>query len=348
MDYTNCNIETVAVHQVGNKTNEEPLLLSTSLLDISNQRLREILLQYFLPPFSSEEYFSFTFTNEDFTLNPLYTYCSQIFDSEKSFHRNSINIAKHLYETSVHPQIKSGDLFIVLFSALAIGDEPLEAIGIFKAETYQPFLKLFSANKNFSLTYDDGINIEMLDKGCLIFNTDRESGYKLCIVDNSNKGQDALFWKSNFLMARPFNDGYNFTKNFLSATKDFITKRLPSDFEVERTDQINYLNKSVNYFRENETFKIKEFEKNVFEDPAIIKSFRKFGSSYLDQNNIDIADSFEISTQALKKQERVFKSVLKLDKNFHVYIHGRTDLLEKGYDNKKGKHYYKIYFDEEK
>jgi hypothetical protein len=348
MDYTNCNIEKVAAHQVGNKVNDELLLLSDSVLDISDDRLRELLVKYFLPPFSVEEFFSFSFSNEDFTLNPLYTYCSQIFDSEKLFHKTSINIAKHLYEVSIHPQIKSGDLFIVLFSGISVNNRTHKAIGIFKSEANQQFLKLRLSNRQFSLNYDDGINIEKLDKGCLIFDMDKEQGYKLCVVDNLNKGQDAQFWKNNFLMVRQFNDSYNFTKNFLTAAKDFIVNRLPSEFEVERTEQIDYLNKSVNYFKEKETFSIKDFEKDVFEDNNIIKSFRKFGSSYLDQNNIDIADTFEISPAAVKKQERIFKSVVKLDKNFHLYIHGNTDLLEKGYDARKGKHYYKIYFDEER
>ena len=52
-------------------------------------------------------------------------------------------------------------------------------------------------------------------------------------------------------------------------------------------------------------------------------------------------------TQAVKKQARVFKSVIKLDKNFHIYVHGNRELIEKGYDGAMGKHYYKIYFDVE-
>jgi hypothetical protein len=348
MDHTNSNIEQVSVHQVGNKANQEPLKLSKSPLDISDDKLRELLTRYFLPPFSSREYHSFTFTNGDFKLNPIYVYTNAIFDDPKSFQDNSINIAKHLYEVSTHPQIKPGDLFIVFFSGIVIDGRSVDAIGIFKSETYHAFLKLSSDKSTFTLNYDDGINIEKLDKGCLIFNLEQDSGYKLCIVDKTSKGPDAAFWTDNFLMVRQVSDNFHFTKNLLSAAKDFITNRLPSEFEVQRTDQIDYLQKSVSYFKDNETFNIKDFEEKVFEDSNIISSFRKFGSAYLDQNDIEIADTFDISPQAVKKQERIFKSVLKLDKNFHVYIHGNTDLIEKGYDSRKGKSFYKIYFDEEK
>ena len=49
---------------------------------------------------------------------------------------------------------------------------------------------------------------------------------------------------------------------------------------------------------------------------------------------------------AVKKQARVFKSVLKLDKNFHIYIHGNRDLIEQGTDE-RGRKYYNIYYEEE-
>jgi hypothetical protein len=57
-------------------------------------------------------------------------------------------------------------------------------------------------------------------------------------------------------------------------------------------------------------------------------------------------ESFDISPQAVKKQARIFKSVLKLDKNFHIYIHGDRELIEQGVE-KDGRKFYKIYFTEE-
>jgi len=60
-----------------------------------------------------------------------------------------------------------------------------------------------------------------------------------------------------------------------------------------------------------------------------------------------IDQSFDISRAAVKKQSRVFKSVLKLDKNFHIYIHGNKELIEKGFDDDKSMNYYKVYFKEE-
>ena len=53
-----------------------------------------------------------------------------------------------------------------------------------------------------------------------------------------------------------------------------------------------------------------------------------------------------LATEAdpLKKEMKVLKSVIKLDKNFHIYVHGRRDLIERGFDEGKGKKYYKVFF----
>ncbi len=100
------------------------------------------------------EFYSFTFSNEDFTLNPIYNYALAIFESTKKFQEKTTDIAKHLYDMSIHPQIKSGDLFIAYFSKVCIDDEVTDAIGIFKSENRQAFLKLNQAENEFALHYD--------------------------------------------------------------------------------------------------------------------------------------------------------------------------------------------------
>ncbi|MDD4603814.1 MAG: nucleoid-associated protein [Bacteroidales bacterium] len=346
IDYTNSNIEAVAVHSIGNKTNGEELRLSKSLLNTSDLKVRELLLKFFLSPFSDPEFYSFSFTNDDFTLNPLFNFTSQIFNTAKSLYENSVNVAKHLYELSIHPQIKSGDLFIAYLSDIKFEDRSIDAIGIFKSENRQSFLKLDSSQEDFIIQYDDGINIDKLDKGCLILNTDQDSGYKICIVDKSNKSVEAQYWKDTFLQLKSCCDDYHHTKEFMNITKNFVTKQISEEFELSKADKIDFLNRSVGYFKNHENFDKKEFEEEVFQDTEIIKSFSNFDSAYRKTNDIELADSFEISPKAVKKQERVFKSVLKLDKNFHIYIHGDRQLIEQGVEQ-DGRKYYKIYYKDE-
>jgi len=66
IDYTNSTLEAAAVHSVGNKTNDQELILSKSLLDISSEKIRALLFRYFLSPFTNPEFYTFTFSNEDY------------------------------------------------------------------------------------------------------------------------------------------------------------------------------------------------------------------------------------------------------------------------------------------
>lgn len=346
IDYSNCIINTVSVHRIGNKTNGDDLKLSKSPIDTSDELLTDLLMRFFLFPMTSNELFNFTFTNDDFTLNPIYTYATQLFDNPKTFHKQTVNIGKHLYEVSNHPQIKAGDLFITHFTDVSVDGVGMDAIGIFKSENKQSFLKLDARGEEFSLDFEDGINIEKLDKGCLIFNTDRENGLKICIVDKSNKSSEAQFWKDIFLMLRPCVNEYHYTKQFMDITKNYVTQKFTEEFEVTKADQIDVLNRSMNYFKTHDTFDKQEFEEEVLQDKGVIKSFRNFDDNFREAHSIELEDSFEISTPAVKKQARLFKSVLKLDKNFHIYIHGDKELIEQGVDS-DGRKFYKIYYKEE-
>lgn len=341
-----CQIKKVIVHRVGNSTNGEPINCSKSLQEIDSEELQQTLLRFFLQPFTNPEYFSFTFSNDDFTLNPLFNFCGEIFDKQSLFIKNSTHIAKHLYNVSTHPNIKSGDLFIVYFSGIEMDGEDVEAIGIFKSENRYPFLKVEQINEEIIFNSDEGINIDKLDKGCLIFNKNVETGFKVCMIDRSGKSADAQFWKEEFLHLRPMNDNYHLTKQFLDVTRTFVTNQIAEEFDVSKADKIDLLNRSVAYFKKNEAFDKNEFEKEVFQDAGVIKAFRNFNEQYAEDHEFDISEQFDISQQAVKKQARVFKSVLKLDKNFHIYIHGNRELIEHGTE-KDGRKFYKIYYKEE-
>ncbi len=343
LDYTNCYTNQIIVHQVGNKSNEEDLLLSETLLEDLSDTLKELLMQYFLKPFAEPEFFSFF--GEDLTSNQVYNFATKIFEHPTSFQINSVYLARHLYDLSTHPKIKSGDLFVVHFSDVVIEDELVDVLGIFKSENRHPFLKLDVESGVFSLNYDDGISIDKLDKACLIFNKEKELGYRVCMVDKANKSE-AQFWKDDFLKLKPCSDDYHYTKDFLSLTKNYVTKQLAEDFDVTKADKIDLLNRTVDYFKTHEHFDKSEFETEVFQTDEMIESFQHFDESYRENHEVQSADNFDISVQAVKKEARGFKSVLKLDKNFHVYIHGDRSLIERGTDD-SGRKFYKIFFEQE-
>ncbi len=344
LDFTQVEILHLITHHVGNKLRDEKYLLSIEESTIAGDTI-DILLKYFLLPIYAEEFFSFSHSVR-LDLNDIYTIVEDVFSKPKTFINSSQNIAKLLYEHSMHPKIKEGKLNIAYFSKIILEDEEVEALGIFKSETDVPFIKMKNQNSKFNINHEYGFDIKGMDKGCIIFNTNKNNGYKILIVDNANKSIEAQYWKDDFLKVKPISNEFYLTNQFLGITKDFVIKQLSDKFEVNKADKIDLLNRSIDYFKAHESFNKKEFEKEVFQDSEIIKSFRNFDSTYRTENEIESIDSFWISPQAVKKQSRVFKSVLKLDRNFHIYIHGDRNLIERGID-KDGRKFYKFYFENE-
>lgn len=339
----NATIKGIALHRVGNKANDEGYFLSESLIDTDDEII-DLLKNYFLSHFNSEEYYHF-YHETDINLNEAFAYISSIFDDEETLIEQSQNLAKHLYSKSEHPKIKSGEFYAVCFDGCEFNGEVINAVGLFKSENKDTFLKVLRSAEGFDLETEQGVNINKLDKGCLILNTERDNGYIIAIVDNTNKGSEAQYWVDDFLQVRQRQDEYFNTHNVLSVYKNFVTKELPQKFEVSKADQADLLNKSVQFFKENENFNLESFSAEVFEQPDVIESFHQYKDKYQQDNNIELPDEFDISNSAVKKQARAFKSIIKLDKNFHIYVHGDRRLIEQGEDE-KGK-FYKVYYKEE-
>lgn len=339
-------LERAIVHRVGNPTRGEALKLSAQPLTLNDEIVRGLLAKYFLAPFNENEQYHFSHLS-DLGMNEMYHYVSEIFDNPKQFTLQSVQLAQFLYSKSTHAKVKEGELYVVHFSNVPFGTEYVEAVGIFKSETKETFLKVFPHGENWEVIAEDGININKLDKGCLVFKQNRAEGYVVCVVDTANKQNDAQYWVQDFLQVTRSDNSYHYTDAALGMCKLFISNELSEKFEVSKSDQIDMLNRSMEYFKTKDEFNLNEFAQDVLHHPEVIDSFTQYKQTYEVARQVTIEDEFDIHLSAVKKQERHFKSVLKLDKNFHVYIHGRRDLVEKGYDEMMGKHYYKLYFDQE-
>ncbi|NIG52287.1 nucleoid-associated protein [Chitinophaga sp. Cy-1792] len=337
----------LTIHKVGNSSNEEPLIFSKAPLELTDETIGQLLITYFIQPFTkSAEYFRF-FHEADLQLNEIFQYCRRIFGDQSEFQEQSVNIAKHLYKHSTHPKIKGGELYIAYFSKCQVDGEEVAAIGIFKSENRDTYLKVYLEDENYQVNYEDGININKLDKGCLIFNVEEEDGYKVSIVDSVSKQTEAIYWKDAFLQVQRREDSYHQTETAVNMCKQFISNKLPTEYEMDRVDQVDLLNKSAAYFKEKEQFQMEDFANEVLGHPDAIASFKEYRNEYQQTFQQEIPDEFDISAQAYKKQQKAFKSVVKLDKNFHIYIHGNRELIERGFDELTNMHYYKLLFENE-
>ncbi|GHV66915.1 hypothetical protein FACS1894199_11310 [Bacteroidia bacterium] len=347
MIFLNCRISDVVIHRIGNKFEEGELEISEHPFSPEDEDLVTLMKDYFLSPFKREAYYNFVPIADEYINNPVYQAVDMIFSEKVHFYAQSIKIAEHLFEQSNQPDIKQGDLYVTYFSDIQTDDGTCDAVGIFKAETKDTFIKVFMNQGNtYQMQPDAGINIKKLDKCCLIFNVNRENGYKVLIANKSN-AKEAVYWQNDFLGLQPADDSYFQTTNYMNLCKDFVRDIYNNENDVSKTDQIDMLNRSMDFFKQTELFSEDSFIHEVVQQPEVIKAFENFKQQYVQTNQVPLTNAFQISDYAVKDEKKYFKHVLKLDKNFHIYIHGLRKYIEKGYDTAKDMSFYKLFFREE-
>ncbi len=355
-NFDTSSLQAVVLHHVGNKQTDEGYILSPSPLPLTD-RLQELLTHYFIAPFKVEEYYQL-YHEDGLENNAVYQQVSRIFADESDLVDAGQRLAALLYEACQHPNIKSGDFFVVLFRDVQLNGVTMDAVGLFKSENKEHFLKIHRGEEDWcrqegaryaTATFDietlKGINIHKLDKGAIIFDIQQEEGYMVSVVDATNRGSDAIYWKDDFLHCIQRQDEYFHTHETLQVCKQFVAKELPKQFEVSKADQADMLNKSLSFFKQNEQFDMDDFNRDVLEQPEVIDSFRQYRRQYEEDHAMELPNQFDISENAVKRNERGLKSVIKLDKNFHIYVHGDRQMIEQGEDD-RGKNN-KVYFQEE-
>jgi hypothetical protein len=340
------SLQLLAVHRIGNPLQDEKCTFSDEAVQVSDPGLNSLLMHYFLSPFEKvKQVHQLMHPSGDLNANDMYNIVATITTGDDYFYPMSKLAAKLLYSASNHPKIKTGELYVALFENVQIEGEQLKALGLFKSESKESYLKI--STERFDLTYEQqGININKLDKGCLIFFTDAAKGYKVAIIDNSPKNSPT-YWTDEFLQVKVRQDDYAETLQAMTLCKRFILEELDNGFEVTTADKVDLLNRTFKYFKEKESFDWEEYTGEVISDQSAIQALTKFKNRYCEEFDITMPQSFEIVESAIKAQARNYSKSIKLDKNFEVRINGSKELVERGFDNDKALNYYKIYFKEE-
>lgn len=332
--------ESVYLHQVGNKSNDEPLVLSSNPLELTDT-IKKDLKQYFLSHFKPMEYSCFEH-DASLSLNEVYSYVSAIFENQENLAQQSKYLAQSLYRKGVHPNIKGGEFYVVYFKNCLLDGEMTDAVGLFKSENNDSFLKVQRNGDRFEILQELGVNINKLDKGCLIFNTNKEDGYVVSVVDNSNRGE-AKYWVEDFLQVKRKNDSYTQTQNAMTMCKSFISQ-LPSD--IDKADKAAMMNRVVEGLKQ-ESVSIDSVASKAF-GPELSAGFNSFRNEYQKTHDVRFDESFQGKPESIKRRSVGTITTIKLDKNFDVNIHGGEQYIERGYDENRGMKYYKLFFNEEK
>ena len=342
------HIENLSVHRVGNKSKNEGAYLSNDPYPITDELL-PLLKEFFFKPFREKEENYYQFANEvSVEFNELYTIVSGIFDNPSTIHEASKKITKHLYDQSQHPHIKNGEVYITYLTGLVIDNQKVDGIGIFKSELKHDFLQFEEKNENLEIILQQGINLKKLDKGCIIFNTERETGYKILSTD-SNK-YDTKYWLEHFLGIDALADENFFTKKYLQLCQNFAKDVVfPAE---DKKEEVMFMNRSMNYFAKNDNFEETNFLNDVIENPELIPEFKHYKTEKAPKYQIEDVTEFPISNTAVTASRKKIKNTIALDTNIQIKMdfinpESAEKFVEKGWDEEKQMYYYLVYFNKE-
>ena len=344
----NTHIESLSIHRVGNKSRNEEIFLSEQTFSL-NDEIVPIIKEFFLKPFRDKEENYFQFAHDvDLEYNEMYKFASEIFDNPSKTHEISKNITKHLFEQSNHPHIKNGEVYITHLTNISIDNNKVDAIGIFKSELKADFLQFEEKGTALEMILQQGINLNKLDKGCIIFNYKKEEGYKILTVDSNR--YDARYWLEHFLSVDAFQDENFMTKKYLKFCQDFAKEVvLPAE---DKKEEVMFMNRAVNHFAKNDMFEESNFLNEVIDNPDLISEFKNYKVDKGEKYSIEDLTSFPIANAAVSDARRSIKNVINLDTHIQIKLdfinpESAEKFVEKGWDEEKQMYYYLVYFNKE-
>lgn len=195
MDIGESIVQSVILHQVGNRLREEPLMLADQCFTTTDSISNLILGGYLRGIVNSKNRYVLTHES-DMALNAVAHHVSDFFAKKASFIDLSQKLAAHLYTSAHHPNIAAGDLFVILFDKLKVDGKYSSAIGIYKSESKQQYISTRTDGKTQQLEVSSGIDPDLIDKGVLIVDG-ADIIYAIDRVSSRTK-----YWIDDFLKAK--------------------------------------------------------------------------------------------------------------------------------------------------
>jgi hypothetical protein len=91
------SLDTISVHHVGNQSVGEMYAYLHHPLELKDEIIPNLLMQYFLKPFEkANEVYHLMHSSGDLNLNEIHNFATKVFEDKERFHEMSEQIAKHL------------------------------------------------------------------------------------------------------------------------------------------------------------------------------------------------------------------------------------------------------------
>lgn len=343
----NTSISKFIIHKVGNKFNDTKNAFSEKIVDF-DETSYDLMLPFLLKPFGSLVQSHRFNHHSNINLNEINSYSSQVFNDEDAFIEVSKYIVTHLYEQSNSSQIKTGDVLVVLFEGIEYNEITTNALGIFKIENKVNFFQTYLENNSYDVLVQKGISSKKVDKGCLILNQSDTEGNIVFSVDNNN--YDVQYWVNYFLNIKYADDANSHTQQYIELCKDFSTEILKTSYGSQEKNA--FLSKTIDFFKEHEVVNVESFKNDVFEEDQQKNLFDSFKKEFESEKNLVIRNQFDVSEQVVNKEKKKIKTDIKLDTNIQIKLdidapEAASEYLERGYDEDKKMHYYKVFFNVE-
>lgn len=338
----------VVLAKIGNPQRDEPLQTSRDVFKIAEAD-QTALTALFLKPFKNLMAHRFTH-HSSLDQHEMNNCAKAIFASEAGLLEKGCDIARRLYSKSNHPNIKAGDLCIALIKDIDIDGELTQGLCILKSETVVPFLSISTRDGDLQLSTEQGINPEKIDKGCLIINHWPNKGYYVLTFDRS--GAESRFWVRDFLGLSAVPDAAFLTNTYAKMAVSCIEEEKDSDTDTPPWETCTAARDALDYFEGRENFDLKEFESDVLKTPEAVAKFAEHRSRIEEEQGQALEESFEISKKDVTKAKKRISAVLKLDTGVEIHVKPTLStefdpVLERGFDDKKGMKYIKVYFNKD-
>lgn len=331
-------IKMATIQVVGNKTRGEGLSAATTLADVSDSR--DFMTKLIEKSFLMDDLKCFSYV-ESVELNPVYQFVSKIFNDNEAFLKQSVNIATFLYDQSLHPNIRNGELYVLL-AQCEYKKQLVDAVAILKSEKKDPFLATDNDGLEITARTMYGTGLKGLDKGCLVLNMERENGYVVGTVDNVNNGTDAQYWTDNFLHVTNCDDDYHQTAKLTEMLTDY-SKIVKEESVMEGAIVAK---RAVELLKTEEVVRVDELADKLFDTDEQKRDFEDFRRSYEEENG-GFAEEVTVIAKAASRKPVTRMNVLRLGNDFEVKVLNPNAEIEKGVDKASGKEYYTLYFDKD-
>lgn len=340
------NISEFVVHLLDTTADSKSIHYSKSLLELSDDEEKSILLKNCIDGYKEPFYFQFQNLSFSENQNIIWQNCQKVFDGENTLYEASIPISKYLFNKIQLKECHASYFMFCKINDILVDDELIDAIALVRYESKEQFIRFDQQNGIFKLNMEAGYLLSKFDQACLILNQNHENGFKILNHNRDLKSEVGKIWNEEFLQMIPLGNDYTYTTDYIKITSGFLkNKKLVNDL-IDKTEEGSILNRSFDYFKNNKKFEEDDYKSEVLQDKKVINAFDQYKESWQEKSNKPLTSTFDVSEFALNKQSKVFRSVIKLDRNFHIYVHGDQTKIMKGVDD-EGKKYYILYYNEE-